>query len=129
MALERVDGAGAEGVSDDLSLATMLCAVAHVEDTWDARDKGLVVDAGLWSEDGGSESSNGFLLFQESVPVSIDCVQAFRFCNRDMVVPNSDNRSIRFVCPVNPGKLLAASGTESQPGVAESSQPWSRDAS
>jgi hypothetical protein len=61
--------------------------------------------------------------------VSIHCVQAFGFCDGDMIVSNADNRAVLFVCPVNPGKLLAASGTASKPGVAELSQPWSRNAS
>ena len=50
MALESVDGAGTEGMRNDLSLAAMLLAVSYVEDAWDAGDEGLVIDAVLRSE-------------------------------------------------------------------------------
>jgi hypothetical protein len=39
-------GARTKGVRDDLSLAAMLYAVAHVEDSRNTGDKGFVVDAG-----------------------------------------------------------------------------------
>jgi hypothetical protein len=50
VALESVHGTRTEGMRDDLPLAAMLLAVAYVEDTWDAGDEGLVVDASLRSE-------------------------------------------------------------------------------
>jgi hypothetical protein len=53
-------------------------------------------------------------------------MQAFGLCDRDVIVPDTDNRPVLLVRPVNPGKLLATSGTEGKPCVAESSQPWSR---
>jgi hypothetical protein len=118
VALEGVDGAGTEGVRDDLSLAAMLRTVAHVEDTWDTGDKCFVVDAGLRSDEDCGDSSH-HSLFQKSIAMSVHGVQTFGFCDRDMVVPNPDDRTILFVCPVNPCKLLAASGAESKPGVAE----------
>lgn len=50
MALEGVHGAGTESMRNDLSLATMLLAVAYIEDAWNTGDKGLVIDAGSRSE-------------------------------------------------------------------------------
>jgi hypothetical protein len=128
VALEGVYGARTEGVRDDLSLAAMLCAVAHVEDTRYAGDKGFVVDAGMRSD----EACGGLChhsLFQKPISMSIHRVQSFGLCNRDVIVPNANNRPVLLVCPVNPGKLLAPSGTEGKPGVAEFSQPWSGYAS
>lgn len=61
--------------------------------------------------------------------MSIHRVQAFGLCDRDVIVSNANNRPVLLVRPVNPGKLLASSGTEGKPGVAEFSQPWSRYAS
>jgi hypothetical protein len=113
---------------DDLSFAAMLLAVTYIEDTWDARDEGLVVDAGFWLDEDCSGSCC-HSLFQETISVSINSVQAFRLCDGDVIITNADNRAILFVCPVNPGKLLAASGAKGKPGVAEFSEPWSGDAS
>jgi hypothetical protein len=115
-------------VRDYLSFAAMLCAVAHVEDTRYAGDKGFVVDAGLRSDEACSGSCH-HSLFQESISMSIQRVQSFGLCDRDVIVPNANNRPILLVCPVNPGKLLASSGTGGKPGVAEFGQPWSGYAS
>jgi hypothetical protein len=112
---------------DDLPFAAMLSAVTYVEHTWDTGDKSLVVDAGFWLDEDCSGSCC-HSLFEKSISVSINSVQAFGFCDGDLIITNADNRAILFVCPVNPGKLLAASRTEGKPCVAEFSEPWSWDA-
>jgi hypothetical protein len=130
VALKGVHGTRTEGMRDDLSLAAVLLAVAYVEDTWDAGDEGLVVDAGCWLERScGDPCCQCHSLFQETISVSINSVQAFRLCDGDVIITNADNRAILLVCPVNPGELLTAPRTECKPGVAEFCQPWSWNAS
>ena len=72
MALEGVHGTRTEGMRDDLPLAAMLLAVAYVEDTWDAGDEGLVVDAECWLERSrGDPCYQCHSLLQKSISVSI----------------------------------------------------------
>ena len=49
--LELADGLGREGVADDLALASVLNAVAGVEETTADRDESVVVFAVLVSEE------------------------------------------------------------------------------